>query len=143
LKGSILHAHGIAYAPWLFAMVKALICAKFLMMGRVLGFEEIFKSYPLMVPTLFRSFAFLALLIALTVVEEAVVGFFRGETFSESMLNVGGGTLEQQIATSIVLLLIFMPYFAFRALGEVVGVQGLVRLFFQHRGSDDAGALRL
>jgi len=121
LKAAILHDQGIAFAPWAFAAVKSLICAKFMLMGRALGIGDRYKSYPLIVPTLFRSFAFLALLIVLTVLEEAIVGFIHGRTFSESMVNFGGGTFDQRIATGIVVLLIFIPYFAFRTLGEVIG----------------------
>jgi hypothetical protein len=142
LKGSILHAQGIAYEPWLFAAVKALFCAKFLMMGRALGFEEKYKSYPLIVPTLFSSFMFLVLLIALTIVEESVVGLIHRQSFEQSMANVGGGTFEQRIAISAILLLIFVPYFAFRALAEVLGAQSLIRMFFVRRdgGAESGGA---
>jgi hypothetical protein len=46
---------------------------------------------------------------------------------------MGGGTLWQFIATSIILLLILVPWFAFRALGEVIGDETLVRLYFEPR----------
>jgi hypothetical protein len=42
-------------------------------------------------------------------------------------------TLDQLIATGVVGLLILIPFFAFRALGEVVGERNLVRLFFAQR----------
>jgi hypothetical protein len=46
---------------------------------------------------------------------------------------IGGGTLDQLIATSVVGLLILIPFFAFRALGEVVGERNLVRIFLEQR----------
>jgi len=129
--------------PWALAAVKAMISAKFMQIGRALGIGDRYKSYPLIVPTLVKSFAFLAFLIAMMVVEEAVVGFIHGKTFSQSMDNIGGGTWDQRIATSIIVLLIFIPYFAFRTLGEVIGERSVIRLFFERRRKgDDAVVLR-
>jgi hypothetical protein len=36
-------------------------------------------------------------------------------------------------AIDITLLLIFIPYFAFRSLGEIIGDGIFVRLYFEHR----------
>src|SRR5215831_8444696 len=80
-----------------------------------------------------RSFVFLALLIVLTVLEELIVGYLHHRAFADSIAEIGGGTLHQAIATSIILLLILIPFFAFRSLAEVVGARVLFRLFFEPR----------
>jgi hypothetical protein len=133
LKASILKAHGIEFAPFGFAAVKALVCAKFVSVGHVLHIGERFKSLPLIWPTLYKSFTFLALLLALNALEEVVVGLVHSRTIVDSLAGVGGGTLDQLVATSVVALLILIPFFAFRALGEVVGERTLVRLFLEQR----------
>ena len=106
LKASILKAHGIAFAPFGFAAVKALICAKFVSVGHILHVGERFKSLPLIWPTLYRSLAFLVLLLALNALEEIVVGLMHHRAILDSLAEFGGGTLDQLIATSIVGLLI-------------------------------------
>ena len=133
-KASILKAHGVAFAPFGFAIAKALICAKFVSMGHIfhLG-ERRFNSLPLIWPTLYKSFCFLALLVVLNALEEVVVGLFHRRTISDSMADFGGGTLDQLIAASFIGFLILVPFFAFRALGEVVGERNLVQVFFSHR----------
>ena len=100
LKAAILEAEGVVFAPFGFAAVKALICAKFLSIGYVFHLGE-------------RSFVFLALLIVLTVLEELIVGYLHHRAFADSIAEIGGGTLHQAIATSIILLLILIPFFAF------------------------------
>lgn len=135
LKAAILQAHGIPFAPFGLAAAKALICAKFVMVGRMLHIGERFKTRPLIWPTLHKSVAFLILLLVLNALEEITVGFLHHRTIAESIAEIGGGTLDQLIATSIVGLLILIPFFAFRALGEVVGERNLVRLFFEPRRS--------
>jgi hypothetical protein len=136
-KASILRAHDIPFAPFGFAVAKALICAKFASVGHVLHIGERFKSLPLIWPTLHKSLVFLILLLALNAIEEIVIGLIDRRTIADSLAEVGGGTLEQLIATSIVGLLILIPFFAFRALGEVVGERNLIRVFFAPRYGGD------
>ena len=137
LKAAILQAHGIAFAPFGFAAFKALICAKFMSVGHALHMGERYKNRALIWPTLYRSFVFLMLLLVLSAMEEIITGIIHRQTLTESISNFGGGTLDQLVATSIVVLLILIPFFAFRTLGEIVGEDNLVRVFFHGRASPD------
>ncbi len=137
LKASILKAEGVEFAPFGFAIIKALICAKFVSVGHMLHVGERFKSLPLIWPTLYKSFAFLLLLLVLNALEEIGEGLFHHRTIADSLADFGGGTLDQLIATSIVGLLILIPFFAFRTLGEALGKSNLVRVFFQPRHRSD------
>jgi hypothetical protein len=125
LKAAILQTHGIAFAPFGFAAVKALICAKFMSVG------------PLIWPTLYRSLVFVALLLVLNALEEVITGIMQHRTLLDSISSVGGGTLDQLIATSFVVPLILIPFFAFQTLDEGVGEDNLVRVFFHGRASPD------
>jgi hypothetical protein len=135
LKAAILHAHDIPFATFGFAAAKALICAKFVLIGRALHLGERFKALPLIWPTLYKSLVFLALLLILNALEEAVVGLVHHRTIMDSLAEFGGGTLDQLVASSVVVLLVLIPFFAFRSLGEVVGERNLVRVFFLQRHS--------
>lgn len=133
-KAAILSAEGISFSPWLFALIKALVCAKFLLVGRWFGLGDgLAAKYPLIVSTLYRSMTFLLVLGLLTVIEEAVVGHLHGETLGASLDRIGGGTFAQFVATSVILLLVLVPFFAFRALGEIAGEKTLIRLYFEPR----------
>jgi len=132
-KASILKAHGISFAPFGFAIAKALICAKFVSMGHILHVGERFKSLPLIWPTLYKSFCFLAVLVVLNALEEIVLGLIHHRAITDSLANFGGGTLDQLIAASFIGFLILVPFFAFRALGEIVGERNLIQVFFRHR----------
>ena len=54
-----------------------------------------------------------------------------------SVAGIAGGTFHQMVATSVILLLILIPYFAFRALADVIGEKTIVRLYFERRGRID------
>jgi hypothetical protein len=133
LKASILHDQGIDFAPWAFAAIKAVVSAKFMLIGRALHIGEGFKKYPLIVPTLYKSLAFVVLVSVLTVLEEITVGYLHGRTIMDAMAEIGGGATDQRIATLMVLLLIFIPYFAVRSLGDIIGDKILLRLYFARR----------
>jgi Na+-translocating ferredoxin:NAD+ oxidoreductase RnfE subunit len=132
LKFAILHAHGIAFAPFGFAAAKALICAKFILVGRAVHIGERFKLHPLIWPTLYKSMAFSLLLIVLNVIEEILVGLFHGRPILDSVAEIGGGSIDQMIATSFIVLLVLIPFFAFQELAEIVGGRNLTQLFFLH-----------
>ena len=132
-KAAILQAQGVSYAHLGLAIIKAALCAKFMLLGRAFHIGERFKNLPLIVPTLHRSFLFLLLLIVLTFIEEIAVGAIHGRTVPDSISGIAGGTLHQMVATTLILFLILIPYFAFRSLGNIVGDKTLVRLFFEPR----------
>ncbi len=133
MKASILKAHGIEFAPFGFAAVKALICAKFVSVGHIFRLGERFKSLPLIWPTLYKSLVFLILLLVLNALEEIVTGLIHHRAVADSLAEFGGGTRDELIATSIVGLLVLIPFFAFRALGEVVGERNLLTVFIRPR----------
>src|SRR5499425_1078816 len=60
-KAAILQAHGVSFAPFGIAAIKALICAKFMSVGHAIHLGERHQKEALIWPTLRRSFAFLAL----------------------------------------------------------------------------------
>ncbi len=132
-KSAILHAHGVDYAPWGIAIVKALICAKFVLVGRMFHLGERYKDLPLIWPTLYQSFVFMLLLVVLNALEEVVAGFIHHRSTADIIANINGGTLDQIVATSVLGMLIFIPFFAFRSLGELLGERNLVRVFIQPR----------
>ena len=99
LKAAILHAHDIPFATFGFAAAKALICAKFMLVGRALHLGERFNALPLIWPTLYKSFVFLVLLLILNALEEVIVGLIHHRAAMDSLAEFGGGTLDQLIAS--------------------------------------------
>ncbi len=88
---------------------------------------------PLVWPTLQKALALLAVLIILTAIEEAVVGLFHHKAIAASLGELFGPRLEETIASYVIMLLILIPYCAFRVLGEALGEDRLSRMFFVSR----------
>jgi hypothetical protein len=133
MKTAVLHTHGIDFAPWGIAVVKAAVLAKFMLLGRAMKIGERNTTSPLIWPTLHRAFGFSVLLIILTIIEEAIVGLFHHRSIAASLGELLGTRLEETIASIIIMLLVLVPYFAFRVLGEALGEGRLTRMFFVRR----------
>jgi hypothetical protein len=119
--------------PWGFAVIKAAIAAKFILIGRALHIGEGDQTKPLIWETLHKSIVFLIFVAVLTVIEEAIVGLIHGRMFLRSIADIGGGTSEQFIATAAIMFLVFLLMFAFLALSEMMEDRALVRTFFVER----------
>jgi hypothetical protein len=115
------------------AIAMAVVLAKFMLLGSAMKIGERATNSPLIRPTLDRAFAFLVLLIIMTIIEEAVVGLFHHLSIAASLGELVGLRLEETIAGFLIMLLVLIPYFAFRVLDEALGEGKLARMFFVER----------
>jgi hypothetical protein len=136
-KSSVLEARDITYAPYGVAAIKALILAKFMLIGHAANLGERYRQRPLIYRVLYKSVVFVVFLVVLLVLEEAVSGLIQGRTVVESMRTIAGGTWFQILATSLLLWLILLPYFAVRHIDQVLGEGNLRRMFFVDPASPD------
>jgi hypothetical protein len=132
-KAAILEREGVSATLSGMAVIKAMILAKFILLGRAMHVGDRHRDRPLIWPTLYKSLAFLVLLAVLTAIEEIVVGLIHGRTVMQSLAELGGGSRDEALVTCLIMYLILLPYFAVGALGEVLGEGRLSRLFFVDR----------
>ncbi len=133
MKASVLHDHNIRFALWGVAIVKAAVLAKFMLLGRAMKIGERYSSRPLIWPTLHKAFAFLVLLVILTIVEEVVVGLFQHQTVAASLADLTGAKRDETLAGIVILFMVLIPYFAIRVISEALGEGRLMRMFFVER----------
>jgi hypothetical protein len=96
---------------------------------------ERYSTRPLIWPTLHKAFAFLVLLVVLTIIEEVVVGLFHHQTVAASLDELAGAKLYETLAGIVILFMVLIPYFAIRVLSETLGEGRLARMFFVERES--------
>jgi hypothetical protein len=133
LKTAVLHAQGIDSVLWGVAAVKAAVLAKFMMLGYVMKIGDRNTVRPLIWPTLHKAFGFLVLLIIMTIIEQVLVGLFHRQSIAATLRDLGGPRLEETLAVFLIMLLVLVPFFAFRVLGEALGEGRLARMFFIER----------
>jgi hypothetical protein len=129
-KAAILRGHGIEFTS-LFgvALVKALILGKFIIVMQALRIgEHGNRSDALLTGILKTSVLFVVLLVALSVIEELIVGYFHGKASRAVLSEMAGGTLPEAFAVGVLMLLILIPYFAFRSVALHLGDGALWKL---------------
>lgn len=118
-KSAVLGAQGISFLPFGVPIIKALILAKFIMIGQMARLGDKLHARLLLVVA-YKAALYLCVLIALSVAEEAVVALVHGRTITVALMELWGGRLWEILATSLIMLLILVPYTAVRELNEVV-----------------------
>lgn len=131
-KTAILRGHGIDYTPYGLAAGKALLLAKFMLIGSELGIGTHSRGGTLLRATFYKSALFLLLLIGLSVVEEAIIGLIHRRTIGASLIELGRGRLETIMAMSLLLWLILIPYFAYKEVDMALG-EGKLRQLLRRR----------
>ena len=130
-KSAILRDEGVAYMPLGFAALKAVVSAKFLMLGNFLPISARRVGERLIVSMMRKTLLLLVLLFILTIVEEGVLALIHGRPLSEAVTGLGGGSPRQAAASILLMLLILFPYVAIRSVGEVLGIDNLFALLLR------------
>jgi len=136
-KTAILHSEGISFTPWGIAAVKAAVLAKFMLLGNAMIAGNRFSTRPLIWATLHKALALLAVLVIMSIIEEAVVGLLHHQSVATSLGELFGPGLEQFLAGILLMLLVLLPYCAMRVLSEALGEGRLARMFFVQRETVD------
>jgi hypothetical protein len=132
-KAAILHAEGIPYAAFGVAVAKALILGKFMLLAETFHFGERARGGRAAVQILIKSLMFALLLIVLSFIEEVIVGLAHGEKALDVALGFGGGTWPQALATTLLMVLVMVPYFAFGEISATMGEGQLTRLLIDQK----------
>jgi hypothetical protein len=135
-KSAVLREAGIHYEIWGIAVIKALILAKFMLLGRMLHVGTRFRDKPLIWPTLYHALMFLIVLLILTTLEELIVGSIHARAIADSLNHVVGPIFFEGLAVCLLMFLILVPYSAFICLSDVVGEHETIQLFFVSRDVD-------
>ena len=131
-KSIILGEHHIDVPAHGLALINALALAKVMHLGRKLHLGELANAPPLIYPTLLKSALFTLALACFKILEDAVIGYYHGQTFQQSIADIGGGTGKGILSLAGIVFVVLIPFFAFTELEKVVGEGKLEKVFF-HR----------
>jgi hypothetical protein len=132
-KWTILRGQGIDYAPYGLAAIKAFLLAKFILIGHAAKVGDRYRRRRFISVVAYKSLLFLLMLFVLSIIEEAIVAVIHGRPISAAVIDVGGGTLPETLASCLIMLLILIPYVAFRELSEVLGEGRLRQILLDYR----------
>ena len=126
----ILKEFGVAYLHYGFALIEALIIAKVILIGDALGFGRQFEGKPLILSVIYKSVLFGLLVVLFGVLEHVVEGLIHKEDWASILRHLGDLGMYEILARVIMLIVAFVPFFAFWEIGRVIGPRKIAALFF-------------
>jgi|SRR5208337_2540152 len=134
----ILAEYKISYLHYGTAVIKALVLAKVIMIGRALRLgRRWLKDPPLIWPIIFQSVVFTIFVGIFGVAESTIIGLLHGQGIAAGFDEfMSAGTLEL-LARCMVIFVAFIPFFAFYELERVLGEGTLEKLFFRRRSATE------
>jgi hypothetical protein len=127
----ILAQYNIGYSNWGISLIKALVLAKVVMVGGIFHFGRGLENKPLIFSTLFKSVLFTLWVAIFAIVESAIRGFLHGKDLAGGLDHLLTDGTHEFFAKSLVVFVAFIPFFAFKELGRVLGKGKIWDLFFR------------
>lgn len=129
----LLEAHDITYTNYGVAVIEALILGKVIMIGEVVRLGRRFEQQPLIYPTLYKTLVFTAFVGVFKVIEHMIKGLWHGEGIRAGFIELSEKGSDELLANSLVVFAAFLPFFAVKELGRVLGESKIQALFFRRR----------
>lgn len=134
---------GTAYLHYGIALIQALVIAKIVLVGQMLSISRAHDDKPLVYPVLYKSFLFAGLVIAFGVIERLVEAWLHHEGIGGAFRKIAELGLYEFLARMMLLIVSFIPFFAFWELGRVLGMNRLVGLFFSKEAVQEENRRRV
>ena len=133
----ILAEYAISYFHYVAALIEALILAKVILLGEALKLGQHSENRPLVYPTLRNAAAFTVWVGFFEILEHMVGGALQGKGLEHGLHVIAHEDRDELLARCLVTFVAFVPFFAFKELGQALGEGKLVALFF-HRHTANA-----
>jgi hypothetical protein len=127
---ALLREAAIPITPFGLAIIKAGLCAKFMMVGKALFPLRLDSSRGLVKSLFWHSIAYLGVVLALSFVEAGIDGLFHGKSFLESLSSFGHGDPIYIAALSLMYWLIIWPYLIVIGLNQSLGNKTVRTILF-------------
>jgi hypothetical protein len=113
LHKQLVQGHGVSVWQQGFAIVNALIFGKVILIGQALEVGRVLERRALVWVVLGKSLIFAILLLAFHIAEEAIRGWFKGQSLSAGFGDFGGSVLGL-VSYAAIFFVALIPFFAFQ-----------------------------
>ena len=129
----ILAAHDIDYTNYGIAVIQAAVLAKVIMLGGVFRLGRGLEKKPLLFSTLYKTVVFSLFVAVFKLIEHMIKGLLKGKGLTQGLADYLGRGHHELLANVLVMFVAFIPFFAFKELGRVLGEDRVWELFFRRR----------
>jgi len=135
----ILAQYLISYLHYGVAVIEAAVLAKIILIGDVMRLGRKYEDKPLIVPTFYKTIIFSFFVIGFKIIEHLLRGLLQGKGLVGGFQDLISKGWDEVLAYALVVFFAFIPFFAFKELGRVLGEEKIRTLFFRGGTSIDSG----
>jgi hypothetical protein len=133
----VLAEYRIDYLEYGWAIIKALVLGKVILIGEIFHLGERFKERPLIVSTMWKTLVFAVFIAGFAVIERGVAAQIHHRPIWEEF-QFSGRQGYEMLARVELQALALIPLFAFQELARVLGQGKLESLFLRGPGASPA-----
>ena len=130
---ALLREAAIPITPFGLAIIKAALCAKFMMISKAIFPLRVDTNRGLIKSIVWHSIAYLGIVLALSFAEAGIDGLLHSKSFLESISSFGHGDPIYIAALALMYWLILWPYLIFLGLRQSIGDQAVAAILFGSR----------
>jgi len=127
----VLSQYGVTYLHYWAAVVEALILAKVILIGQALGLGRRYEGARLILSVLFKSVVFGIFVALFGVLEHLIEGLVHRESWEAFEQGLVRSAPQELLARTVMVIVTFIPFFAFWETDRVLGEGKLFSLFFR------------
>jgi len=120
-----------------FALIKAALCAKFMLVGQAIFPIKVNKHHGIVNSLIIESLLYLLIVLGLNYFEAGIDGLIHGKNFLISMTEFGQSNPLRVVAMSIVYWLIVWPYLLFTGMNMMLGSHATLEILFGHKSKSN------
>jgi hypothetical protein len=135
----ILAEYQISSFRYGYAVIEALVLAKFILIGEALGVGERANHRFLIVTVLEKAVLFSLLIVAFSVLERIIEGLIHGNDLGTTFREMIAMGRDEILARGLVMFVALIPLFMVRELGRTLGEGALFSMFFRERAAAPSG----
>jgi hypothetical protein len=128
----VMAEYHIGYFEYGWALLQAMILAKVILIGEALHIGTRFRTAPLIISTLWKSIVFALFAAVLVMCEHLIHALLHHEPV-RGVFELSGGRGYEMLARFQLMLVAFVPFFAFQEASDALGAGSVFDLFFHRR----------
>ena len=135
LGASIIEERPIPLSIFGIALIKAGLCAKFMLIGQAIFPININKSNGIIKSLFIESIFYLIVVLSFNYIESGIEGLIHGKNFFDSLASFGQRNPMKVLAMSIVYWLIVWPYLVMVGMKLALGTNVTLAILFGKKNS--------
>lgn len=129
----LLDSYHISNAVYWAPVISAAILAKVLMIGEALRMGRRLRTWPLVIPTIYRTVVFSLLVVVFSFLEHMAGAWIHGKKAADGITELTNTGWQGMLAWYILIIIAFLPFFALKEIETVFGTGKVRGLFFRRQ----------